>query len=383
MYKVFSLILLSFLIFGLFTAVASSVSASSELVKNFWNTKTSMSQTRISFGAVGVDGFVYAIGGFTKSGYLGTNERYDPIANTWTTLASMPTPRNDLAIVACQDKIYCIGGITSNGQGWFRCDVTEVYDTVTDSWSSKASLPVNGSNLQAHVVDEKIFVIAGQRLFMYDSTIDSWIQKNSAPHGVMVSAVSDDKIVAFYVVESHYLDDTSNVNVLIYDAKTDMWSEGKTQEIGVSGSRIEAAGATSGVYAPKGIYVLGLESFVTTRSVKQFTWFYDPINDVWSSAKAMSIPRYSFSVAVVDDILYAIGGSVPYTGIEFLAINERYVPIDYHTDPSHVTSPLVTPESSGSSKPFLTYNAVVALVILTVSIVVACLLVYFKKRKPV
>jgi hypothetical protein len=204
-------------------------------------------------------------------------------------------------------------------------------------------MPSNGYNLQAHVVDEKIFVIAEQRLFMYDPNTDLWIQKNSAPHGVTVSVVADDKIVAFYVAESYYRDDHSNVNVLVYDVKTDMWSEGKTHEIGVSsGSNIVAAGATSGVYAPKGIYVLGVEAFVTTLSVKTFTYVYDPVYDVWSSAKSMSIPRYSFSVAVVDDILYAVGGSVPFTGIEFLSVNEQYVPMGYQSTPI-ITTPTVTP----------------------------------------
>ncbi|MDR2700633.1 MAG: hypothetical protein LBC12_07565 [Nitrososphaerota archaeon] len=147
--------------------------------------KTPMSQTRFSLGVVAVDGKVYAIGGFTNSGYLDLNEQYDLVTDTWTTLTSMPTPRNDFAIVACQGKIYCMGGITSNGNSWFKCGVNEVYDVVTDSWSTKASLPFNGSGVTAHAADGKIFVLNARTLYMYDPSADSWTEKTSMPTIIM------------------------------------------------------------------------------------------------------------------------------------------------------------------------------------------------------
>jgi hypothetical protein len=84
-------LLLLFFISGFFVGVFSSASASYS-VENIWVPKSPMSQTRFSLGVVAVDGQIYAIGGFTQSGYLGTNERYDPVTDTWTTLTSMPTP---------------------------------------------------------------------------------------------------------------------------------------------------------------------------------------------------------------------------------------------------------------------------------------------------
>jgi GH43 family beta-xylosidase len=126
MNKLFSLMLIFFFISGSFVGVFGSASAS-RLVENIWVPKTPMSQTRFSLGVVAVDDKIYAIGGFTQSGYLGTNEQYDPATDTWTTLASMPTPRNEFAIAACQGKIYCIGGMTSKeGGGWYRCGINEV-----------------------------------------------------------------------------------------------------------------------------------------------------------------------------------------------------------------------------------------------------------------
>jgi hypothetical protein len=144
-------------------------------------------------------------------------------------------------------------------------------------------------------------------------------------------------------------------------------------------------GVTTGVYAPQRVYIL--EPSVTS--------VYDPVNDVWSTAKTMLIPRYAFGVAVVDDVLYAIGGSTPNTGVEFLSVNEQYIPIGYNATlpPVASSSTTIIPESSKpitsttnhepSDNPFehtLTY-IIAAVLVLTVGTVTVCLLFSFKKSK--
>ena len=178
--KFVPLMLATLLILGFFTVVIKPVSA--DLIENSWNTKTPMSQARHSLGVVAVDGKIYAIGGYTCFGYalskdniVGTNERYDPKTDTWTTMASMPTPRGSFAIVAYEDKIYCIGGTVNTipnadlliSRMAVSCNIVEIYDTVIDSWSTKATpLPVDldGINIdkltgvRACVTDGKIFL---------------------------------------------------------------------------------------------------------------------------------------------------------------------------------------------------------------------------------
>jgi len=56
------------------------------------------------------------------------------VFDTWVTLEPMPTPRSGFAIAVCQGKIYCMGGTPQIEDGMKpRCDVTEVYDIVTNS----------------------------------------------------------------------------------------------------------------------------------------------------------------------------------------------------------------------------------------------------------
>jgi hypothetical protein len=395
MNKIVSAMLILFFIIGSFAVAFKPVSAA-ELVENSWNLKTPMSQTRFGLGVAAVDGKIYAIGGFTNSVYLGLNERYDPVSDTWTTLTSMPTPRNDFTIAAYGGKIYCIGGLTpKEGGGWFRCVVNEVYDVASDSWSTKASFPVSGPGLQAyimeaHVVDGKIFVIMACDLYMYDINTDLWTKKASMPtttptskFSFVLSATADmsDKIVVvgdFPIAGSSVY--SSVEKIMIYNTQTDVWSEGTNPP---AKKIFGVVGVTTGVYAPQRVYVLGTET--------NYNYVYDPITDVWSTAKAMPTARYSFGVAVVDDILYAIGGGASNTYTNFLSVNEQYIPQEYEgavTAPEPSNSPTfpVTPEPTNptTSKPpdvsesTLTYSIVTVLAITIVTVAMGSFF-YFRK----
>ncbi|MCL2643583.1 MAG: hypothetical protein FWD52_08790 [Candidatus Bathyarchaeota archaeon] len=259
--------------------------------------------------------------------------------------------------------------------------VVEVYDPATDSWSTKADLPVPpfSRNLQAHVADDQIFVRHIAEMYVYDSNNDSWIKKtqipNIEPRYPIISVVMDDKVICFCVDEHDFpYDRPANVDVVIYDSKTNKWSEGKTQEIGLleagAWSGVMAAGATTGIYAPRNIYVLGF------KEGQHITWVYDPVKDVWPTAKTMPIMGV-YGVAEVDDILYVFGHTA--NG----EVHMQYVPIGYdprgyQTLPTD-TTPVVSKGASSSvseSEPI-----VVVATVMTACIVVTTLFFYLKRRK--
>ncbi|MCL2475844.1 hypothetical protein [Candidatus Bathycorpusculum sp.] len=370
MNKIIPFMLIFFFISGTFaTTTFNSVSAL-ELVEDSWNTKTPSSDPeRVGFRVVAVEGKIYAIGGFHYvevqnpfypqygESYLGTNEQYDPVTDTWITLATMPTPRAHFAITEYQGKIYCIGSLHMHS-----C-VVEAYDPATDSWSTKADLPVSlpyPHHTQAHVVNDKLFVRTFNELFMYNSVQDSWIEKTPI-HGselrhYVTSVVVDDKIIVFYpdAVDNTY-DQPFNVNVAIYDPKMDGWSEGKTQEIGLDGS-IMGAGVTTGVYAPKNVYLFG-----SNRGSQFITWVYNLEKDAWSTAKAAPNRLSVYGVTEIDDVLYVFGST------ENGEVNMQYVPIGYEPR-GYQTFPT---------------GYVVAIIGLTASIVIVItsLFFYTKRRK--
>jgi hypothetical protein len=52
--------------------------------------KNPMPTPRYTFGVATVTEKIYAIGGMSQNGTVGTNEEYDPETDIWTTKSSMP-----------------------------------------------------------------------------------------------------------------------------------------------------------------------------------------------------------------------------------------------------------------------------------------------------
>jgi len=322
-------------------------------IENSWTTKEPMPQTAALRAAV-VNGKIYAIGGEV-------NYEYDPAADKWTARKPMPTARQHFGIAVYQNKIYTIGGSWWDpDKGRISSNANEVYDPLTDTWETREPMPANRSDLKANIVNGKIYLIGGRTgdqkttvalNEVYDPATNSWTTKEPMPYPVVgyASAVVNSKI---YVIggqnEFHDPDDPLNTNHnQIYDPETDTWSLGASLPTVVWNA---AAGATTGVKAPKRIYVIG---GTPDRSIQgtNITQVYDPENGVWTFGASMPTARAWLAVAVVDDVLYAIGGS-PGLMLSFLTVNEQYTPIGYETpEPSPSPSPLPTPSPSPSPIP--------------------------------
>jgi hypothetical protein len=209
--------------------------------------------------------------------------------------------------------------------------VNEVYDTVTDTWETKTPMPDDAMKIQAHVVDGKIYVMDWSLVYVYDPESDSWGSKTRMPppypESSQVSVVVGNKIIVTgeFAVKPYYVDVQK---VMIYDTVTDSWSEGISAPTIVTGG---AAGGPVGVNALQRVYVLG-------SSINQV---YDHRADAWATASVMPRGRIDFGVAVVDDVLYAIGGYIstdPMHGmVKPVADNEQYFPLGYGApDPFYV-----------------------------------------------
>jgi N-acetylneuraminic acid mutarotase len=288
--------------------------------------------------AAALDGKIYCIGG--------ENFRYDPETNTWTEIAPLPTFNGWGAVVACQNKIYLIGG---------SADVpTQVYDPATDTWENRTSIPTTRSQLQANVVDGKIYVIGGQipsPLYVinpsssndvYDPETDSWSQMAPIPTPVMgyASAVLDNKI---YIISGGHEGSSADYEpinqVQIFDPAANQWINGTSLPTGVCYAR---ACATTGLSAPKRIYVIGGTTNYYGHydvSVIDLNQVYDPTTDTWTTCTSMPTPRCELEAAVVNDEIYAIGGRKEDNS---LVVNEKYTPADYIPEfPSWAILPLL------------------------------------------
>jgi N-acetylneuraminic acid mutarotase len=334
------MLVLAFLVASCVMAI-KPVSAATD---DSWVSKAPMQQARAGLGVVVVNVKIYAIGGSTASGpyppdafaggFVGTNEEYDTSTDTWTYKTSMPTPRGYFATAAYQNKIYCIGGAVgfrvderTGFYSYIESGVNEVYDTVTDTWEAKKPLPYAEMKLQAQVVNGKIYVVGGASTYVYDPENDSWTLKKQAPVSHPWPVVIDDKILV--TGEFSTLWGSPEQKILVYDTQTDSWSEGTSSPTAVVDG---AAGATTGVKAPQKVYVLGL--IVEALLPTVINQVYDPKTDTWATATTMPANRSDFGVAVINDISYVIGGYLRSSRqVTPTAMNEQYTPIGYSVQP--------------------------------------------------
>jgi len=344
-----SVALLLVLVFLTASCVISAKPAlsSTDAAEDSWASKAPV--PRSVWGVAAANGKIYA---FARN----VTYEYDPITNVWATKNPLPSNMYGSALVVYQNKIYAIG----EGNG-----TTQVYDPATDTWENKTPIPTPRTQLEANVVNGKIYLIGGRTggqystvglNEVYDLETDSWTTKAPIPYPVVqyASAVVDNKI---YIIggQDEFTYPMNLAVVQIYDPATDTWSFGTPMPKIVWRA---AAGATSGIWAPKRIYVIGglPEKSLFGTDLNQV---YDPANDSWTFGTPMPIARFNLKVAVINDTLYIMGGA-PYFNLSgiWCPENEQYTPIGYGTVPPAVA--VVSPESK-------TYDASSVSLVLTVN----------------
>ena len=245
-----------------------------------WSAKAPMPTARTWISAAAYGGSVYVFGGLSNTTKLATVERYNPGTNSWDSRTPMLAPRYATSAVTLNGKIYVIGGVNASNQ---IQNIVEVYDPVSDTWSTAAPMPSARSRLAAVAgPDGKIYAIGGSTTSMLDRTGYSSL-------------------------------------VEVYDPTTNSWTTAapmNTPRVGlaaaVSGGKIYAFG---GYGRPPGYTARYL---VTVEA-------YDPVSNSWSSSPSMKAARYGLAAAgAANGLIYLIGGknesSVPPSN------NEEYIP---------------------------------------------------------
>jgi N-acetylneuraminic acid mutarotase len=368
---------------------AKPVSAATP-VENSWTSKAPMPSPHSGYQAAVVNGIIYLIGAsyqYDPSTNLtvvdSNNLAYNPSTDTWTSIAPMLTPRLSFAIAGYNNKIYVFGGlkvISSGGLSRYSCSINEAYDPITNTWTAAASMPMGTSSMQANTVNGKIYVIGGltgdtsadlavNTTQIYDPISDSWTTGASMPYSVQhyASAAVDDNI---YVIGG--VDDSLSTKQdpdaryvqfnQIYDSVANTWSLGSPIP---AITLLAGAGATTGMAAPKRIYVMGgMVPGVFPGFGLDQNYVYDPITNSWGSAAPLPVASVEPVVAVVNDRLYVMGGGSDKTAF---VNNWLYTPIGYGTaDPSYVYEHW-PPEISLLSPVNQTYNESIVPLVFTVN----------------
>ncbi|MFQ5910907.1 MAG: PKD domain-containing protein, partial [Thermoplasmata archaeon] len=207
-----------------------------DATQNLWYEGVSMPTNRSELAAATVSDKIYAIGG-TKGvmvmpmGTLDLNEEYDPVTGEWKSKAGMPTPRAAFGIAVVDGKVFAIGGYHFMPMSFYRAlNVTEVYDPITDTWTTRSPMPTSRSFLALAALDRKIYAIGGAEdprlIEVYDVDTDTWTTATEMPpmpSNRSLRGVSAVALAGRAYVMGGYSYDCVSSGVISYDPKTDQW----------------------------------------------------------------------------------------------------------------------------------------------------------------
>jgi hypothetical protein len=267
-----------------------------------WTTKARMPTSRDYFAIAAYGNKIYCIGGAVdfsfdeRTGFYsfitsGVNEVYDPVTDTWETKTPWPNVGMKMQAHVVNGKIYVIHG-----------SMPYVYDPENDSWAAKTRMPKpwpeSDSSLVSAAVGNKIVVTFEFSTFNPSTFFTYYEQK-----------------------------------VVIYDTETDSWSGGKPgTTVVIDGAAVATAGvnAPQNVYvlgleyghfpvvpATNQVYDIMADAWTpaTAMPTRRLDFGVGVVDDV-----LYVIGGYSFTSRKLDDV-------AP------VAVNEAYTPFGYGTLP--------------------------------------------------
>ena len=243
------------------------------------------------------------------------------ISDSWTTRLSMPTARFNFGLAEVNGKIYAIGG----QRGWYGypyppytyCNVTEEYNPLTNTWITRAPMPSKRGGFAVAVAYNKIYVIGG---------VEAEGGSTLADRNYEYDPITDTWTERAPMPTRRSLFPAATVNNKIYaiggvpegtveeyDPLTDTWTK--------KGSPLpNYVGYVSATALNNKIYVMG----GYPSGGGKLNQVYDPLTDTWELKADLPTGRQWAGVAAASGKIFVIGGSSdPYV---FTAVNEIYDP---------------------------------------------------------
>lgn len=238
-------------------------------------------------------------------------------SGAWTSLAPMPRVRAQHGLAAVNGRLYAVGGGRAACQGGPACYATETaeYDPATGTWTDRAST-FTRKNHATVAVGDRVYVIGGDDDFVryasaqsYHPATDSWslLQSMPTPRTILGAAAVDGVIYALGGLTGTAGATGGSVAVdknEAYEIGTNTWSVKApmpTTRYGVSVAALDGL-----------VYALG--GSAQSGAILNVVEVYDPATNTWSTRAPLPDLRSTFATVAHDGRLYVIGGHTPGIG---------------------------------------------------------------------
>ena len=214
--------------------------------KDVWETRTPIPSSRRAYAIATCKNKIYIIGGSNSK----ANEVYDPTTDTWENKTPLPSQynRNFFNAHTVNEKIYVISGMTDELSMWSsNSPEVNIYDPTIDTWTNGKQIPYPVCKYASAVIDDKIYVFGGIDYSagpievygltqIYDTVTNTWSLGTPIPgdrHSCVATVGSGPW--GIYVLGGVVNDIPSSVTQ-IYDPIKNSWSYGTSLPKVYSGS---------------------------------------------------------------------------------------------------------------------------------------------------
>jgi len=280
-------------------------------------------QPTVGLAATAFGERIYLFGGststdmFAAQNYLDTCYVFDPKTGDIFEIAPMPTPRFNTSAMPYNDGILVLGGISSRGS-----TSAQWYDPATDSWTNLEPVYWERRFWGATTVGERVFLIGGRDEHAESSlTVDVYLSEHEAwVAGTPMGVAREDAFVAsvdgvLYVFGGLNHDQTpfadgergvANLAEIAYAPQ-----EPEPPQIVIDWEEHTPMptpryyGATAVV--DNIIYTIGgLEERDPIGLVVEA---YDPVSNTWTTKAPLPEGRFNVAAAAFDGVIYLFGGA--------------------------------------------------------------------------
>lgn len=285
--KKITLLVCSYLIAGVFSLFAQT-----------WE-KMANIPVALSFPVVvELNGNIHVMGGGGPSGATNLHLRYKPATNTWDTMANVPYFAQQPAGAVVNGKIHYFGGGFPNTGT--RLDKHYVYNPDSNTWAAAASLPQARAIMEAAAVGDKLYSLGGQAdkslNEMYNSLTNTWSTKNTLPdQNFWYSTVVVNNGIIYRFGGGGYTAPSASAHK--YDAISDTWT--------ALPALPQALHALAGTSYGHFIFLTGGYNSLPSDKV----WLFDVNTNTYIAGTPLPSARNYHDMVTAGNCIYSLGGS--------------------------------------------------------------------------
>ena len=299
-----------------------------------WNPLADSDLEKIEAQSAKIGDKLYVFAGFLGGLQItGATEIYDTISNTWSYGAPMPEPLTHAGIAKVGTDIWIIGGFIGSNPG-VATDKVQIYNTVSDSWSYGPDLPAARASGASAFNNGKVHFFGGLmpdrqtdvgEHYIFDTNNPGlgWIAAAQLPdpRNHLGGASFNSLVYAIGGQFGHDVSVDDQKFLDVYNPATDSWT------------RLADLPAKRSHFEPGTIVHNGKIIIVGGRNGESFFYNtiteYDPITDIWSELCELPENLLAPGAKVFGDRLIVVNGgldgiSEPVSSTRWISIEDQF-----------------------------------------------------------